>query len=93
MGMLKVVAGTVWALAIVALPSHAAPTATETSWPYQDELYVPVREWVKKVDESKNADGVKNKFATYSKSPRKVRVGAQAGEGRPRRHRRHRRRA
>jgi len=53
------------------LPAPAQSTAGATSWQYQDELYVPVKEWAKKVEESKNADGVKNKYATYSKQPRK----------------------
>jgi hypothetical protein len=71
MGMLRVMAGTALALAIV-VPSHAEVTTTEKTWPYQEDLYAPVKEWVKKIDDTKNADGAKTKYATYSKSPRKV---------------------
>ncbi len=72
MGMRTVLAATALAVAILALPVYAEVTAKEGSWPYQEELYAPVKEWVKKFEDSKNADGTKNKYATYSKSPRKV---------------------
>jgi len=83
MGLLKGFVGRVdvrvlacLAVALVAtLPAQTQSPSSDISWQFQDELYVPVTAWAKKVEESKNSDGVKNKYATYSKRPRKVDEG------------------
>ena len=64
-----------WGAAVGIVSFSTRLEAQELSWQSAEELYVPVKEWAKKVEESKNADGVKNKYATYSKRPRKVDEG------------------
>jgi len=51
--------------------AQADTTGSPISWTVHADVYAPVKEWVKTI-EQKNADGAKNKIATYSKVPRKV---------------------
>ncbi len=52
--------------------AQADVTKSAISWEAQADIYAPVKEWAKKIEDSKDAGGAKNKIATYSKVPRKV---------------------